>query len=427
MAQNRLFPLRVVAIAALILGACGGEPREPGMTTNPDAQAAFEAANELWVSPSVTLSQRDEAIAGFEQAIELDPEFGNAYAYLAEAQAYVHQNWDRSPERAERALAAAQHAVELDPTNPAAHRALGAYHYRIAKDYPTALASYNRALELDPQHVNAIRMTAYVARRAGQWEEAADRLVEANAIESTPAALLELSTTYRNMNRYEDAEAAIDRAAALDPEALGPRSAMAWHTFYRDGDISMVRSFLAEREGGYVGNRWFVAMVDGDWPAALAALEAPGADPLVGQYGVNPRSMLAALAYRRMGDAALEKDAWDQARQTMESMVAERPDDPRMHLALGMALAGLGETERAIEEGRAGVGLMPTERDAMIGPHSVAWLAEICAVAGDAECAAQEIRRFLAGPRPWSAATFRHDPWLGDVIEHPAVVEALGG
>jgi hypothetical protein len=111
----------------------------------------------------------------------------------------------------------------------------------------------------------------------------------------------------------------------------------------------------------------------------------------------------------------------------MEGMVAERPDDPRTHLALGMALAGLGEKDRAIEEARTGVELMPTERDAMIGPHSVAWLAEICAVAGDAECAAQEIEGFLAGPMPWSAATFRHDPWLVDVVDHPAVVEVLGG
>jgi tetratricopeptide (TPR) repeat protein len=427
MAQNRLSPLHMAAIAALFLGACGGEAPEPGTTTNPDAQAAFEAANELWTSPTVTLAQREEAIAGLAHAVELDPEFGNAYAYLAESQAYVHQNWDRSPERAEQALAAAQRAVELDPTNPAAHRALGAYHYRIAKDYPAAIESYDRALELEPQDAATIRMTAYIARRAGRWEDAAARLEEADGIESGSAALLELATTYRNMGRYDDAEEAINRAAALDPDAIGPKSALAWHTFYRDGDISAVRDFLAGRTGGYVSNRWFVAMLDGDWQAALDALEAPGSDPLIGQYGITPRSMLAGLAYERMGDAAKAKAAWDQARQTMEGMVAERPDDPRTHLALGMALAGLGEKDRAIEEGQTGVDLMPTERDGMIGPHSVLGLAEICAVAGDAACTARELRSLMSAPMPWTSASLLKDPWLAEVVQHPAVVEALGG
>jgi Flp pilus assembly protein TadD len=90
---------------------------------------------------------------------------------------------------------------------------------------------------------------------------------------------------------------------------------------------------------------------------------------------LSDRSLLAALARSRMGAEAEARDAYQQARTTMEAMVAERPDDPRSHLALGLALAGLGLTEEAIREGRAGVELLPPEEDLMIGTHSVWWLA----------------------------------------------------
>jgi tetratricopeptide (TPR) repeat protein len=160
-------------------------------------------------------------------------------------------------------------------------------------------------------------------------------------------------------------------------------------------------------------------MVDGDLEGALEALEIPGSDPLVGQYGIRPRSLMAGLTYTRMGDAEQAQASFQAARETMEALVAEGPDDPRTHLGLGLALAGLGMKEEAIASGRTGVELLPPERDALVGPQSVWWLAEICATAGDTDAAVQEIERLASLPVGYSPPAILMDPWLQEIIDDP--------
>ena len=53
------------------------------------------------------------------------------------------------------------------------------------------------------------------------------------------------------------------------------------------GDVTALRALLAGIDGGYVGNRWWLAMQDGDWAGAIEALEAPGADPFSGSDGMT--------------------------------------------------------------------------------------------------------------------------------------------
>jgi tetratricopeptide (TPR) repeat protein len=404
-------------LLTLTLAACAGEAPESGASDNPEAVAAFEHGNELWAG--ATRAQREEAIAEYERAVELDPEFTMAHAYLAEGLAWAHQNWDRSSEVASQALLAAQRAVELDPDEAAAHASLGAYHYRVAKDYPAALDAYSRATELAPEDERTLRMTGYVARRAGDFDEALARLLEADAISATPASVRELALTYRMMGRFEDAEAQLHRALEMDPDAVATKGALAWFDMQARADLAGVRSFLAEYPEGYVGNRWYVAMVDGDLEGALEALEIPGSDPLVGQYGIRPRSLMAGLTYTRMGDAEQAQASFQAARETMEALVAEGPDDPRTHLGLGLALAGLGMKEEAIASGRTGVELLPPERDALVGPQSVWWLAEICATAGDTDAAVQEIERLASLPVGYSPPAILMDPWLQEIIDDP--------
>jgi tetratricopeptide (TPR) repeat protein len=398
-----------------------------GLTENPEAQAAFEAANELWSKPGRTRAEADESVDRLEEALAADPDFAMALAYLAESNAWIHQNWDRSPERAARTLEAAEKAVSVAPELPEAHAALGAYHYRIAKDYDAALQHYTRAQELNPGEAAALRMTGYVARRAGRWEQAVELLQEAATHSVSRASAWDLGNTYLRMGRFDDARAAYQEAHDIDPDHWQPPHALAWLDIHERGDLTALRSILDEAEGGYVGNRWWLAMVDGDWEAALSAMEAPGNDPLSGQYGITPRSLNSGLAYRRMGDESRATEEFEAARQMMEDMVAETPDDPRTHLALGLALAALGRTDEAVQAGRTGVELLPPERDAMIGPNNLWWMVEIYAAAGDAEAALDELEALLSGPHPGGLPTIAMDPWLQTLADHPRFDGLLAG
>jgi Tfp pilus assembly protein PilF len=99
-----------------------------------------------------TKETRTEARNLFETAIELDPNYAHAYAWLS----FVHQdlhlheyNWPEDADRSlEIALEMARKAVTLSPDDYYSHWALGRA-YRKIRDFDRAMAEYERVLELN--------------------------------------------------------------------------------------------------------------------------------------------------------------------------------------------------------------------------------------------------------------------------------------
>ena len=93
------------------------------------------------------------AIEYFEQSIKLDPKFALAYARIAETYGSMPAYPYLSPKEAfPQAKAAAQKALEIDPTLSEAHTFL-AYSLAIYDwNWPEAERSFKRAIELDPNN-----------------------------------------------------------------------------------------------------------------------------------------------------------------------------------------------------------------------------------------------------------------------------------
>ena len=261
MACRRIRTMSTTFVVSLVVGACaGGEPpADPGRSEVPEAMAAFDSANALWDNPERTGADMEESANLLERAVQLDPDFAMAHVYLAQQDAWIHQNWDRTPERAARSLAAAQKAVALAPDLSEAHAAMGSYYYRIAKDYEQALAHYKRAQELKPGDAAALRMTGYVARRAGRLDDAVALLEEAATLSVDRASAWDLGNTYAMMGRYDEARAAYQEAHDTAPDHWQPPHTLAWLDVDERGDLTALRALLDAAEGGYVGNRWWLA------------------------------------------------------------------------------------------------------------------------------------------------------------------------
>lgn len=108
---------------------------EPGMT---EVHATFESA-----------------IALFRQALEQDPEYALAYAGLARA--YLSHPGLPLEARYDSAVAFSQRAIQLSPSLPNGYVELGhAYLSRNPENPAQAAAEFRRALERDPNHVEAL-------------------------------------------------------------------------------------------------------------------------------------------------------------------------------------------------------------------------------------------------------------------------------
>lgn len=94
-------------------------------------------------------------------------------------------------------------------------------------------------------------------------------------------------------------------------------------------------------------------------------------------------------------------------------MFSQRPDNPDLHLALGLAAAWLGLKDEAIREGRKTVSLMPMSRDALSAPTYVAYLAQLYVRVGENAQAIdtlQEVMTMPSGGGAISPALFKLDP-----------------
>jgi TolB-like protein/Flp pilus assembly protein TadD len=151
-----------------------------------------------------------EVIALYEQAISKDSSFAPAYAGLANVCAWQSFDGsgdrDRHHEALEKARAAAEKALELDPLLAEAHSALGVVYASNAK-WELAERSFRRAIEIDPNTSTARQAyMRFVLWPLGRIDEAAReaRAAERNDPLSTRAHA-NLAVVLLAAGRYDEA------------------------------------------------------------------------------------------------------------------------------------------------------------------------------------------------------------------------------
>lgn len=108
--------------------------------------------------------------------------------------------------------------LELVPTSGPAHFNLAAAHERLS-DFPSAIASYETAYELDPSMIEGLLAVADLYGRQQEWAQALDafdramELVEGNAVH-----LFNYAVYATNADRVDLADEFYAKAAAADPE-----------------------------------------------------------------------------------------------------------------------------------------------------------------------------------------------------------------
>lgn len=153
---------------------------------NPQAREDYLRGRYFWnqrTLPGITTS-----VKYYTDAIRTDPDYAEAYAALAEAYVLLGSNDDpKAYDNFLKAQYAAERALDLDSSLGAAHAALGAIKVERDWDWGGAEGEYRRALQLSPADPTT-----------HHWHS------------------LQLS----RMGRFNEAEAEIQRALALDPLSM---------------------------------------------------------------------------------------------------------------------------------------------------------------------------------------------------------------
>ena len=265
-----LFAKEIVSALALSLTASEQKAFARGQTTDVQAREAFQKGWEHYLR----YTAEDNAIAAqhLRQAVEIDPEYGRAYAALGlvfvrgcqwrwheelgtnpagafdTAVAYVAQGEANSSSltkvaasqislydsQHDTALAEAARAIALDPNDPEAQVAMGLAMITTGKPEP-GLAFIDAALRLSPNHPSHYSLANALAYFAmNDLSQAA--VVLAQALEQNPDAgdlMPLLSASYARLGRREDARATLLQWRPQANQAELERSILEYHFPYK--------------------------------------------------------------------------------------------------------------------------------------------------------------------------------------------------
>ena len=165
----------------------------------------------------------------FEQAIEIDPNYGEAHGYLS----YCHTatyvfSWPGADETLDRALALAETSIALDDKSPVAHTRLGWVLGYLGR-FDEAIENFERAIALDPRNAEAYQSFGETMNRGSDPERALRLLEKAFSLDIIfpPSWEFALGHSFILLRRYEDARSKILPVLDRVPKFLPARVQLA--------------------------------------------------------------------------------------------------------------------------------------------------------------------------------------------------------
>ena len=361
------------------------------------------------------------------QAVARDPSFLQAYCELAYAHDQLYfLGFDHTPARLALAEAAIQRALRLRPDSGETHFAHARNIYHGHLDYDGALAELEVARQTLPNDSRIFRLIGYIQRRQGRWE-ASTRNLE-RSIDLDPRnieTLQQIALGYGIFRRYVEETSVLERALAIEPSDVDTKVALASVQFHWKADTRPLRQTIdsigAANPAALLSaaDDWLsLALAERDVAAAKNVLNTIGDTPLT-DYTVHAnRLVMEGVIARMTNDEGKARAAFTAAHVEQEKTVRAQPDYGPPLCVLGLIDAGLGRKEEALQEGRRAIELLQVEKDALVGPTMIKYLAMIAAWVGDKDLACEQL---AIATRPPSTVSYGQlkllpfwDPLCGD-------------
>jgi len=364
-----------------------------------------------------------DAIESYQRAVQEDPDFALAWTALSRMHALVyHLCIDRTKARIIAASEALERARALDPDMSEFHLAAGEYYYRTSSDHAQALAEFDLASRGMPDAPELLFARALVYKRLGRWEQALDTFEQARILDPRSARLIfNQADTYISLREYEVADEYLEQIIAIEQSYIHAHVWKANIPLVRDGDVSALKALPPSEYAWVYHLKWVAALYERDYEGACKLLDGWQA----GVFGWPWHYKLKTLAYGVTCDLwGRPEDAKPlllEARSSIEDTLTKNADDPRLLIALGEALAYLGEREAAIRAGRDALAMRPRSKDAYLSIiYQIDIVLRVFIRAGAKDEALELLDDYL-GTRgaAWTIEGLLPDPRLDPVRDNP--------
>jgi TolB-like protein/Tfp pilus assembly protein PilF len=404
-------------------------------TNNPEAYDAYlrGLAFEAHFRPGNVVPNSQKAAGFYERAVQLDPAFALAWGRLARAESLLYFNGvTAAREAAMRALKVAQ---ELQPNSPETILAQGFYQYWVLRDYELAKATFVLVRNVLPGSSDVPAALAAIARRQGRWDESIDYWEQALALDPRNSRWLAFwAQTYSILRQLAAALKMYDRALEIepnDPDLIAAKAGI----HQAEGDLEQAGKLLAgvdahTASSGAFGVKIAELRFERNFGEAIRLLQARAAQfQFSSEFDEGVNHLRLAMVQRLAGDTAGAKIIAEQARNTLERLCRNQPNNAFFVTALSHAYATLGDKSSALKEAERAIMLRPSAKDRLYGPAIEENLALIQMMVGENSRAISALTRLLETPyisdlyesqTPVTPALLRLDPIWDPLRADPA-------
>ena len=366
----------------------------------------------------------DGAIKYFTEAIDEDPEFAEAYANRAKARLWGM----RARVYDESVLADCEEdirmAFTLKPNLPEAHIAMAFYHYYGRNDYQLALLSFENAIDLRPRNNEYLFYLSKIQSSMGNWDKVKP-LINKVYISNTRNALYlsNMGISYLYMHDFSRALECQNRAILNKPY---------WYAPYINKIITLMSvgrlndaRYVADEAERATGRSLYriraeLDLYEGRFPSAMKNIELAGEE----EYRAHGESggeafLLKAKICKYAGEDAKARWNFGLARDYYLARIDSNPADYFAFIKLGLAYAGLGMDNQAIENGHRAQELMNNKVSAIHRPIILYDMALIYTLTGDNESAKRTINDLLKSNSPYTSEYIKLDPDIKHLLDEP--------
>jgi TolB-like protein/Tfp pilus assembly protein PilF len=394
-------------------------------TNNPEAYDAYLRGLVFEARSNYSSDALFKAIDFYDLAVRLDPNFALAWARLSGAHALLYSNrGDTTAARRDSAREALENAQRLQPDSPETLLFTGYYQYWLLHDYGLAKATFGRVSKMLPGNSEVLYALGAIARSEGHWDESVAYWERGLALNPRNTALLtEVAFTYAALRQFPTAEKLYDRALDILPNELSVMALKA-SIYQAEGNLQEAAKTLVQvnaQTDSDVAVRIKLTQLrlERNHTEATQLAQARHARFHVAS-GIEKgfKQMGLAWVQRVAGDTAQAKASAEQARNTLEPIRREQPDNAFVAAALAVAYAMLDEKGSALSEAQRAITLVPSSKDRLSGPAFEENLALVEMIIGENSRAISTLTRLLQtpyggwlySPTPITPALLKLDP-----------------
>lgn len=331
---------------------------ETDLIKNPDAYLNYFRANAGLLSAMGNKfpdpANFRSVIALYDKAIEEDSAFAMAFAKRAIALSWGIHSGEIDSDNCEKCSSDIDIASKIDPNLPEVDIARGFYYYYCEKDYNNAIKSFNDAHLKDPGIYKPLFYKAMVYRILGEWDEVSNLLNNVKISDSrNPLILTNAGLSYDYMHDYDTALDYHQKAIDVRPDWPAAYLNKIGSLCLKYGNTSaahsvldfVIRNFPEKQEELSI----ILDMYDRNFTEAYAKAKNASASDF---RMIGARLLYLAEISDFMGKIEDAKNYYDELLKNLKQQLNCCPDNPYIHIFLGLAYAGTGNREEAISEGK---------------------------------------------------------------------------